>query len=183
MALAPSVQRVVTDVDPLRPVRDVLTTTAIVRGSTERQRAMTWMLLTLAGIALLLATVGLYGVSATAAAARSRELAIRAAVGAEPRSLLRLMLWQGLVTAAIGVAIGAVDQPGGDARSRRAAVRSAAARSRHRDRHRRAAAGGDEPRQLHPGAPHARAESGGRAARRVGRGVRLAAATRSRQTS
>ena len=41
MALAPAVQRVVTDVDPMRPVRDVLTTSAIVRGSTERHRAMT----------------------------------------------------------------------------------------------------------------------------------------------
>ena len=46
--------------------------------------------------------------SATAASARSRELAIRAAVGAEPRSLLRLVLRQGLVTAAAGVALGAV---------------------------------------------------------------------------
>ena len=61
----------------------------------------------LAVIALLLATLGLYGVSATAASARSRELAIRAAVGAEPATLLRLMLRQGLVTGAIGVAIGA----------------------------------------------------------------------------
>jgi putative ABC transport system permease protein len=105
-ALAPSVQRAVSDIDPLRPARDILTTDAIVRGSTERHRAMTWMLLSLAVVALVLATVGLYGVSAMAANGRSRELAIRTAMGAEPSSLLRLVFMQSLVTAAIGVAVG-----------------------------------------------------------------------------
>jgi ABC-type antimicrobial peptide transport system permease subunit len=79
-----------------------------VRSSTERQRALTWMLAGLAIAALLMAAIGLYGVTATAAAARSRELAIRAAVGAHPRLLLRLMLRQGLVTASLGVVAGAV---------------------------------------------------------------------------
>lgn len=106
-ALAPSIQRAVAEVDPMRPARDILTTNAIVRGSTERHRVMTWMLLSLAGLAMALATVGLYGVSATAAAARSRELAIRAAIGAEPGALLRLILRQGLVTAALAVVAGA----------------------------------------------------------------------------
>lgn len=108
LALSPSVQRVVAEVDPQRPARDILSTGTIVRGSTERQRAMTWMLLALAALAMLLATVGLYGVSATAAAARSRELAIRAAVGAEPGTLLRLALRQSVMTAVLGVVAGAV---------------------------------------------------------------------------
>jgi putative ABC transport system permease protein len=102
------VQKVVNSVDPRRPARDILTTGAIVRASTERQRALTWMLAGLAIAALLMAAIGLYGVTATAAAARSRELAIRAAVGAHPRLLLRLMLRQGLVTACLGVVAGAV---------------------------------------------------------------------------
>jgi putative ABC transport system permease protein len=106
-ALTRAVERVVAEVDPQRPARDIQTTSAIVRGSTDRQRAMTWMLLALAALALILATVGLYGVSATAASARSRELAIRAAIGAEPGSLLRLVLRQGVVTAAVGIVLGA----------------------------------------------------------------------------
>ncbi|HYE88715.1 MAG TPA: ABC transporter permease, partial [Vicinamibacterales bacterium] len=101
-ALAASVQRVVTAVDPDRPARDVLTTQAIVRGSTERHRAITWMLLALAGLAIVLATVGLYGIVATAAAARSREIAIRAAIGARPGELLRLVLSQALTATAAG---------------------------------------------------------------------------------
>ena len=105
-ALSASVQRVVTMVDPERPARDVLTTQAIVRGSTERHRAITWMLIALAGLAILLATVGLYGIVATAAASRARELAIRAAVGARPHALLRLVLGQALTSAAAGTVIG-----------------------------------------------------------------------------
>jgi predicted permease len=106
-ALAPTVQRAVAEVDPMRPARDILTTRAIVRGSTERHRAMTSMLLSLAALAMALATIGLYGVSATATTARSRELAIRAAIGAAPAALLRLVLKQGLVTASLGVIAGA----------------------------------------------------------------------------
>ena len=105
--VAASVQRAVSSIDPMRPVRDVLTTRQIVQSSSARQRAMTGLLMGLAGIALVLATLGLYGVSATAASARARELAIRAAIGARPEVLMRLMLTQGLVTGALGVAIGA----------------------------------------------------------------------------
>jgi len=104
--VAASVQRVVTFVDPERPARDVLTTGAIVRGSTERTRAITWMLIALAGLAILLAMVGLYGIVATAAASRAREIAIRAAIGAQPGSLLRLVLGQAIVAAAAGILIG-----------------------------------------------------------------------------
>ena len=105
-ALSSSVQRVVTAVDPERPARDVLTTQAIVRGSTERTRAITWMLMTLAGLAILLATVGLYGIVATAATARAREMAIRAAIGARPRTLMKLVLGQALIASAAGIVIG-----------------------------------------------------------------------------
>ena len=105
--VAASVQRAVSSIDPMRPVRDVLTTKQIVQSSSARQRAMTGLLMGLAGIALVLATLGLYGVSATSASARARELAIRAAVGARPSALLRLMLTQGLVIGVIGVVIGA----------------------------------------------------------------------------
>jgi hypothetical protein len=99
-------QRAVSSVDAMRPIRDVKTTREIVLGSTARQRAMTVMLSVLAVIALTLATVGLYGVSATAATARSRELAIRAAIGAQPRSLLALVVTRGVSTGCLGVAAG-----------------------------------------------------------------------------
>jgi putative ABC transport system permease protein len=106
MAYGPMVQRVVSNVDPGRPARDVRSIAAIIQGSTEQQRAVTWVLITLAATALLMATIGLYGVSATISNARSRELAIRSAIGAQRRSLLGLIVRQGVMTAALGVALG-----------------------------------------------------------------------------
>jgi putative ABC transport system permease protein len=108
MQYAPLVQRVVSNVDPTRPARDVLSTAALVRSSTEQQRAITWVLIALACAALLMATIGLYGVSATISTSRSRELAIRAAIGAQRGSLLGLLVGQGLLTGAVGVLLGLV---------------------------------------------------------------------------
>lgn len=105
-ALSASVQRVVTSVDPDRPARDVMSIDAIVRGSTERHRAITWMLIALASLAILLAAVGLYGIVATAANARAREMAIRAAIGATPPTLLRMIVGHAVMATAIGLAIG-----------------------------------------------------------------------------
>lgn len=100
------VQGVVGRIDPQRPIRDVLTIRDIVQRSTTRQRAMTRLLAGLALAALLLAAVGLDGVSATAATARSRELAIRAAIGARRAALLRLVVGGSLVSAGLGVVLG-----------------------------------------------------------------------------
>jgi putative ABC transport system permease protein len=105
-AVAGSVQRVVTAIDPERPARDIQTTQAIVRGSTERHRAITMMLIALASLAILLAMVGLYGIVATAATSRAREIAIRAAIGARPASLMRLVLGQAVIASAVGVVVG-----------------------------------------------------------------------------
>jgi len=71
------------------------------------QRRLTMLLLGLfAGVALVLAVVGIYGVIAYSVAQRTQELGIRRALGAGQRDILRLVLGQGLGLALAGVALG-----------------------------------------------------------------------------
>ena len=93
-------------VDPDRPLEQIQTLSDLVDASTSDRRALSGLLLMAALVALLISTVGVYGVTAATTAARKRELAIRAAIGADRRGLMQLVLRQGLVAAAIGIALG-----------------------------------------------------------------------------
>jgi putative ABC transport system permease protein len=66
------------------------------------------LLAAFAGLAALLAAVGIYGVVAYAAASRTREIGLRLALGAERGSISRLVLAQGLKPAALGLALGLI---------------------------------------------------------------------------
>jgi putative ABC transport system permease protein len=59
-------------------------------------------------LGLILAALGIYGVVAYSVAQRTHEIGVRMALGAEPGSVSRMVLWQGLKLAALGLAIGAV---------------------------------------------------------------------------
>jgi putative ABC transport system permease protein len=76
--------------------------------SLARRRFHTVLLGAFGALALLLASVGIYGVVSFGVAQRRREIGIRAALGAHPRDVLRLVFRQALRLAAIGLAIGAV---------------------------------------------------------------------------
>jgi putative ABC transport system permease protein len=93
-------------IDPERPLERVQTLDDAVRNSTASRRALSGLLLMAAIIALLISTIGVYGVTAATTAARRRELAIRAAIGADRGDLIRLVVGQGMVAALIGVLAG-----------------------------------------------------------------------------
>jgi putative ABC transport system permease protein len=61
-----------------------------------------------AGVALVLAMIGLYGLISYSVLQRTREIGIRMALGAQPQDILKLMLRQGVIATVIGVAIGLV---------------------------------------------------------------------------
>ena len=106
LRLANAVRGSVLAVDHDQPVSDVKTMDAVLEG-TLGQRRLTMLLLGLfAGVALLLALVGINGVTAYAVAQRTQELGIRRALGAQQADILRLVLKQALVLALSGAALG-----------------------------------------------------------------------------
>ncbi len=105
-ALLGEMQRQLLALDPALVVMDHETMDAQVGATLLPARAGAWIAGAVGLVALLLASVGLYGVIAYSVARRTREIGIRMALGARPGALLRLVLRQGLGLASIGLLIG-----------------------------------------------------------------------------
>jgi predicted permease len=93
-------------VDPERPLERLQTVDELVSSSTSDRRAMSALLALAALVALTISAIGVYGVAASTTAARRRELAIRAAVGADQTALLTLTIRHSMAAACIGVMAG-----------------------------------------------------------------------------
>jgi len=96
----------VAEIDPQLPVYDIRTMEQRVRESLSDRRSPMVLALAFGGVALFLAAVGIYGVLAHLVSLRRRELGIRMALGSQARSILRLVLGEGAVMVAVGVALG-----------------------------------------------------------------------------
>ena len=106
MQITRSVQSAVRRVDPDQAFTHVQTMEQVVSDSVGQPRLQMVLLLVFGGIAGLLAVVGVYGVVAYSAAQRTREIAIRVALGARPIDVRRLVLGEGIIMAALGIGIG-----------------------------------------------------------------------------
>jgi putative ABC transport system permease protein len=104
--MAQSVRRVLAGLDPTIPAPPVTTFMQAMSASVAPERFQMWLVGAFAGCALLLASLGIYGVPAFAVVRRSQELAIRLALGAEPRSLVRTVVVQGLAPVVAGTVLG-----------------------------------------------------------------------------
>jgi putative ABC transport system permease protein len=106
MALAPAVRQEVERLDPGLPVFGVETMEEQVGKSLVVARLAAWFLGAFGFLALTLATVGLYGLMSYSVAARTREIAIRMALGASTVRMLSLLARQGLSVVGVGLAVG-----------------------------------------------------------------------------
>ncbi len=101
-----AVQRVVRELDPTLPTFDVRSMRAVFSASMAQLTFTMLILGSAAGVTLLLGAIGLYGVMAYAVTLRTRELGVRIALGAQPRSVAAMITKQGIALTAVGVAVG-----------------------------------------------------------------------------
>ena len=104
--LVPAARGAVRSVDPSVPLVEPQRMTALLPDSVAQPRFRSALLLAFAGLALLLAVVGIYGVVAFIVEQRAHEISVRVALGAQPASVVGLILRQGSIPVAIGVVVG-----------------------------------------------------------------------------
>jgi predicted permease len=107
-SVMPAIKNAVYGAGSDQPIFNVETMQQIVSESMSSQRFPMILLGTFAGLALLLAAVGIYGVISYSVAQRIHEFGIRVALGADKRDVLRMVMGQGLALALAGLAIGVV---------------------------------------------------------------------------
>ncbi|MEY2585173.1 MAG: putative transport system permease protein [Verrucomicrobiota bacterium] len=106
--LLPALRAAVGKIDPQLPLYNVITIQGAVDETLSVRRFALYVLGLFAGVALLLAVTGIYGVIGHAVTQRTHEIGVRMALGAERRDVFRLILGEGGKLAVMGVAIGIV---------------------------------------------------------------------------
>jgi putative ABC transport system permease protein len=112
LAVAPSIQRELTAADPEQPLSGIQTMDEIVLQSISSRSFAGVLLVCFAGLGLILASLGLYGVLSYSVAQRTQEIGVRMALGADRSSVLRLIIARGLRVTAVGLVAGVIAAAG-----------------------------------------------------------------------
>jgi predicted permease len=105
-ALAPAIRGAIHSLDKNIPLSEIQTMDQVVAEATGESRFYVVLLGAFAIVALVLAGVGIYGVMSYSVSRRTHEIGVRMALGAQGRDVLKLMVFQGIVQALAGVAVG-----------------------------------------------------------------------------
>jgi putative ABC transport system permease protein len=105
-AMAGTIRKLIADLDRTQPVYDVQTVEQALAESIAPRRFNLMLLGIFAAAALVLAVVGIYGVMGYAVTQRTHEIGVRMALGARRGEVVRMVVQQGMTTAAVGIAVG-----------------------------------------------------------------------------
>jgi putative ABC transport system permease protein len=105
-ALGRSIEAAVREIDPNLPLNSIQTLNEVMEGGIGNERLTMVLLLGFAALALLIAAIGVFGVTAYSVSQRTHELGIRMALGAKPSGVLALVLRQEMTACLIGIAAG-----------------------------------------------------------------------------
>jgi predicted permease len=105
-AVLPSLRAAIRDADPSLAITSVATVDELVESSLDLPRSLSWLIGALAVAALVLSSIGIYGVMAHHVQQHAREMSIRLALGGSPTVVGRRVLGQGMRVVAIGVVVG-----------------------------------------------------------------------------
>ncbi|MFN2624428.1 MAG: FtsX-like permease family protein, partial [Chthoniobacterales bacterium] len=108
LALAPSVEHTIRSLDPDQPVSDVRTMNQWAAKSIAQARFSSFLLAVFAAVALLLASIGIYGVMSYIVRQRTHEIGIRLALGASRASIVGSVMGRTLRLSSVGLVIGLV---------------------------------------------------------------------------
>jgi putative ABC transport system permease protein len=102
----PAIRRIIAEADPEQPITQVESMAAIVEGDTAARLLQVRMLAAFAAMAVLLASLGLYGLLSHSVSSRTPEFGMRMALGAQGIDVFRLVFWESAILLGVGVGLG-----------------------------------------------------------------------------
>ena len=105
-SLGPAITNVLARMDPELAIRSIQTMDEVIAISLSQHRFSMWLFAALAGLAFMLASVGIYSILSYTVRSRVSEIGIRIALGASPRDVLRLVIVEGMRPTVLGLALG-----------------------------------------------------------------------------